>query len=228
MAKLKSIMKGRTCSFSLSSVHPDTVEQILSNLKNSRACGLDGIDTMSLKLAGQHIIPPITHIINLSIETHQFPHSWKKAKIIPLLKKEDPLDPKNYRPVAILTILSKVLEKVIFLQVAEYMDANQLLHPNHHGFRDAHSNTTCLIQMYDGWVEAFDQGKYTTGACFLDLSAAFDVVDHSLLLEKLGLYGFSAGALGWVDSYLSDRSQAVYIESFQSKFQTVPKGVPQG
>ena len=95
MAKLKSIMKGRTCSFSLSSVHPDTVEQILSNLKNSRACGLDGIDTMSLKLAGQHIIPPITHIINLSIETHQFPHSWKKAKIIPLLKKEDPLNPKN-------------------------------------------------------------------------------------------------------------------------------------
>ena len=227
LAKLKSLMRTRTCSFKLRSVHPDTVENILSNLKNSNSCGLDSVDTYSLKLAGQHIIPALTHIINLSIETQQFPTSWKVAKIIPLFKKEDPLSPKNYRPVAILPILSKVLEKAIFLQIIDYMDSNELLHPNHHGFRAGHSTTTCLIQMYDAWVEAVDQGRHT-GACFLDLSAAFDIVDHPLLLEKLKLYGFSENALSWVGSYLTGRSQSVYIESFLSKIQPVPTGVPQG
>ena len=81
--------------------------------------------------------------------------------------------------------------------------------------------------MYDSWVEAIDKNQYT-GACFLDLSAAFDIVDHPLLLEKLKLYGFSESALHWLSSYLSGRSQAVYIESFLSKTLPVPTGVPQG
>ena len=78
--KLKFLMRNRTCNFKLKAVHPETVEQILSNLKNSKSCGLDTIDTYCLKLAGQHIIPALTHIINLSIETQQFPTSWKTAK----------------------------------------------------------------------------------------------------------------------------------------------------
>ena len=88
---------------------------------------------------------------------------------------------------AILPILSKVLEKAVFLQIVDYMDSNHLIHPNHHGFRAGHSTTTGLIQMYDAWVEALDCDKYT-GACFLDLSAAFDIVDHPLLIEKLKLF----------------------------------------
>ena len=102
LAKLKFLMRNRTCLFRLKCVHPDTVEQILSTLKNSKSCGLDSIDTFALKLAGQSIIPVLTHIINLSIVTHQFPTYWKTAKIIPLYKKEDALNPKNYRPVAIM------------------------------------------------------------------------------------------------------------------------------
>ena len=226
LAKLKFLMRNRTCRFKLKAVHPETVEQILSNLKNSKSCGLDSIDTYCLKLAGQHIIPALTHIVNLSIETQQFPTKWKTAKIIPLHKKDDPLNPKNYRPVAILPILSKILEKAVFIQMIDYMDTNHLLHPNHHGFRAGHS-TTGLIQMYDSWVEAIDRDQYT-GACFLDLSAAFDIVDHPLLLEKLKLYGFSDTSLQWFSSYLSGRSQTVYIESFLSKTLPVPTGVPQG
>ena len=107
------------------------------------------------------------------------------------------------------------------------MDSNHLIHPNHHGFRAGHSTTTGLIQMYDAWVEALDCNEYS-GACFLDLSAAFDIVDHPLLLEKLGLYGFSENSLNWVASYLGGRSQTVYIESFQSRILPVPTGVPQG
>jgi hypothetical protein len=90
------------------------------------------------------------------------------------------------------------------------MDSNNLIHPNIHGFRAGHSTTTGLIQMYDAWVEALDCNEYS-GACFLDLSAAFDIVDHPLLLEKLGLYGFSENSINWVASYLGGRSQTVYI-----------------
>ena len=210
LAKLKFLMRNRTCSFKLKSVHPETVEQILSSLKNSKSSGLDSLDTFALKLAGQRIIPAITHIINLSIETQQFPSSWKTAKSIQLYKKDDPLSPKNYRPVAILPILSKILEKAVFLQIIDCMDSNHLIHLNHHGFRAGHSTTTGLIQMYDAWVEALDCKEYS-GACFLDLSAAFDIVDHPLLLDKLGLYGFSENFINWVASYLAGRSQTVYM-----------------
>ena len=164
--KLRFLMRNRSCSFQLSSVHPDTVEQILASLKNSKSCGLDTIDTFTLKLAGPYILPAITHIVNLSIATQSFPTMWKTAKVIPLFKKEDPLNPQNYRPVAILPILSKILEKDIFIQIMEYMDRNQLIHPNHHGFRAAHSTTTGRIQMYDSWVEAGEYKQFTK-VCFL-------------------------------------------------------------
>ena len=200
LAKLRLLMRNRTCSFQLKPVHPDTVEAILSGLKNSKSCGLDTIDTFTLKLAGPYILPAITHIVNLSIATQSFPTMWKTAKVIPLFKKEDPLSPQNYRPVAILPILSKILEKAIFIQIIQYMEKNQLIHPNHHGFRAAHSTTTGLIQMYDSWVEALEYKQFT-GVCFLDISAAFDILDHPLLLYKLQLYGFADDSLNWMSIF---------------------------
>ena len=148
--------------------------------------------------------------MNLSILTRKFPTAWKKSKVIPLYKRGDLLDPKNYRPVAIVPILSKVLEKAIFIQMITYLDENNLLHPNHHAYRANHNTTTALIQMYDTWREAVEAGTLA-GVGFLDMSAAFDVVDHSLLLQKLALYGFQDDMLGWVYSYLSDRFQCAIL-----------------
>ena len=99
------------------------------------------------------IVAPLTHVINLSISTSQFPAIWKVAKVVPLLKKGDALNPKNYRPVALLPIFSKVLERVVFNQMVKYLDTNKLLNPNHHGSRHGHSTATALIQMYDEWLE---------------------------------------------------------------------------
>ena len=104
---------------------------------------------------------------------------------------------------------------------------NELLHPNHHGFRSGHSTTTCLLQMYDRWVDALEDKSFT-GVCMLDLSAAFDVVDHPLLLQKLKLYGFGKNCLNWIKSYLDDRLQTVHIEGKQSGLLAVSSGVPQG
>ena len=208
---LQNIMKDKTAVFSMKSVHPDTVKKVILSLKNSKSCGVDNIDTFIIKLMVNEILPAVTHIVNLSIQQSAFPSLYKIAKIIPLLKKDDPLVPKNYRPVAILCILSKVIERVVFMQVVEYMNINEYFHPNHHGFRGFHSTTTAMVQMYDSWVQAVDKGELA-GVCMLDMSAAFDVVDHDILLGKLKLYGFDENAVRWMRDYLSGRTQAVYID----------------
>ena len=117
------------------------------------------IDTSIIKLVKAEILPAVTHILNLSITTRKFPSAWKKSKVVPLHKKEDPLNPKNYRPVAIVPILSKILERVVFNQMLEYLNQNNLLHPNHHAYRAQHNTTTALIQMYDSWLQAVESGQ---------------------------------------------------------------------
>ena len=224
---LKKVMKNKNTVFSFEAVSPDTVREIISGLKNSKSSGIDNIDTYIIKLIIDEILPAVTHIVNLSIQNAIFPTLYKAAKVIPLHKKNDPLEAKNYRPVAILCILSKVIERAVFLQIVNYMNTNEYFHPNHHGFRAHHSTSTAMIQMYDSWVQAVDKGNLT-GVCMLDMSAAFDVVDHSILLSKLELYGFDEVALKWMSDYLSGRSQAVCIDGSLSPFLPVKVGVPQG
>ena len=227
LCKLKSLMAKRTCSFDLAPVYPDRVDKIICSLNNSTSFGMDEIDTSTIKLVKNEILPVITHIVNLSISTGRFPSAWKKAKVVPLYKKDDPLNPKNYRPVAIVPILSKILERVIFNQMIEYLTSNGILHPNHHAFRQNHNTTTAMIQMYDSWLQAIESGQIA-GVCMLDMSAAFDLVNHDLLLQKLQLYGFDVKMLDWIRSYLTGRSQCVVINGTLSKKLPVSTGVPQG
>ena len=150
LARLRIIMAGSTApEFTLQPVHPDTVDKIVRSLRNSKATGLDYIDTHILKLVRNEIVPALTHIINTSIQTAVYPTSYKTSKIIPLLKdsKLDKLDPRSFRPVALLPVASKVLERAVFLQVVDYMTTHNLLHPNHHGFRAHHNVTTAILQM---------------------------------------------------------------------------------
>jgi hypothetical protein len=211
--KLREVMRNRQCSFSLRPVTPSEVEKIIKGLKNSKSTGTDYIGTWTIKLVARDIIPAITRIVNLSISQSEFPNIWKLSKVVPLLKKGDPLTPKNYRPVALLPIFSKILEKAVFLQLVEYLDTNGLLHPNHHGSRQHHNTATALIQMYDQWLEEVEDGKMV-GVMMVDLSAAFDMVDHKLLLEKLELFGLDENALQWVSSYLSQRCLSVWMAAY--------------
>ena len=202
-------------------------EDMQNTLSNSKSFGFDYIDTYCLKLAKDELGPAITHIVNLSISQKCFPDAWKKSKVVPLYKKDDQLNPKNYRPVSILPILSKVLEKVIYGQIMEYLHLNQLLHPNSHAYRRGHNTTTALISMYDSWTQSVDAGL-STGAIVLDMSAAFDIIDRQLLLKKLSLIGFEDDVVGWLNSYLSNRSQSVCVNGIQSKLLPTDTGVPQG
>ena len=224
---LKNIMKDRSCEFNFKPVQPQTVKDVVLNLKNSGSTGLDEINTTIIKMIIDNILPALTQVINLSLTTHSFPENWKLAKIIPLFKKNDPLQPKNYRPVALLPVLSKILERVVFKQITEYLDVNKLLHPSHHGSRAGHSTTTAIIEMYDSWINGMEQNEMSA-VMMLDLSAAFDLVNHNLLLEKLKLMGFSNEVIKWFESYLENRSQVVYVDGKLSGVKKVKIGVPQG
>ena len=228
LSTLRQRMQGQAKSFSPAPVSPDQVAKIISSLKNSKASGMDMLDTSIIKLVKEDITPAVCHIVNLSIQTNKFPTKWKIAKIIPLYKgKGCKLDPKNYRPVAILPILSKVLERAMFVQVLSHMDKNNYFNPSHHAYRSFHSTTTAMLQMYDTWLEAVEDGDLAA-VCMVDMSAAFDVVDNDILLEKLKLYGFEKNAIQWTWSYLTYRSQGVYIEGTMSNLLGLEAGVPQG
>ena len=123
---LRAAMSNRSCTFQLRPVSPGEVRKIVENLKNSKSTGLDNIDTRTVKLVIDEILPALTHIINLSIANQEFPRIYKRSKIVPLLKKpkDDPLNPKFYRPVSLLPILSKILERAVFVQIEKYIEGN--------------------------------------------------------------------------------------------------------
>ena len=130
------------------------------------------------------------------MKTNTFPEKWKTAKVIPLYKgKNAPKsNPKSYRPVAILPICSKILERIIHEQILEHMTKNQFWHPNHHAYRKSRSTETAMIQMYDTWIQAATEGKIASAA-LIDMSAAFDTVDIDILLGKCKLYNFSKNSV---------------------------------
>ena len=238
LGPLKRMMNGCPTEFHLNPVHPDTVSKIIQEMKNSRSSGVDHIDSFILKLIRKEITPAITHIVNLSIESSVFPSTYKISKVVPLYKsKGDKMDPSSYRPVALLPILSKILERAIFMQMVQYMEnptgeadfskRSSYFHPCHHGFRGNHSTATAVLQMYDNWMEALER-KDVTGLALVDMSAAFDCVDTNLLLQKLSYYGFSRHTRQWVWSYMSDRTQVVSVEGALSSSLRIHVGVPQG
>ena len=179
-------METKTSIFELEPVYPETVNKIIQGLKNNSSCGLDNIPTRILKLGRTELVPAITHMINLSITQKKFPSAWKKAKVIPLHKKDEETNPKNYRPVSLLSNISKILEKSVYLQLYGYSEEEKILNNAHHGFRKSHNTTTAHIQMQDRWLEAFDEGEITA-VMMLDMSAAFDLVNHELLCKKLSI-----------------------------------------
>ena len=159
----------------------------------------------------------------------KFPTGWKYAKVIPLLKnsKLSVFERKSYRPVALLSPLSKILEKIIYVQLYNYFARNKILHPRLHGYRKNRSTQTALLEMYDQWVLAANKG-HISGAVFLDLSAAFDLVSHDLLQQKLQVYGLQSDFLEWINSYMSNRSQSVWVDHVLSPSLRCDVGVPQG
>ena len=209
-----------------------TEAEILNIIKLSpvKSCELDPLPTWLLKECKAELVPLITDIVNMSLRESMFPKSLKTALIRPLLKKTG-LDSdilKNYRPVSNLTFISKVIEKVISGRLNEHLINNSLFDPLQSAYRDKHSTETALIKVQNDILTALDVGSSAI-LLMLDLSAAFDTIDHDILLSRLcNVYGITGDALDWFRSYLSGRIQRVVIEDSVSVDQELVFGVPQG
>ena len=171
------------------------------------------------------ISPIITKIYNDSNRNSNFPNSLKLADVTPAHKKEDRTKKNNYRPVSILSPVSKVFERNMFDQISLYID--KYLSPFLCGFRKGYSTQHCLTVMLDCWKKAMDNGKLA-GALLTDLSKAFDCLNHELLIAKLEAYGFDKSSLNYIFSYLSNRKQRTKVNNSFSKWCNIRSGVPQG
>lgn len=151
-----------------------------------------------------------SYIFNQCLKWVVCPQAWKDAKVIPLPKNgKANFTGTNSRPISILPVLGKLMEKIIFDQIQFYFSGNELSSDFQHAYRERYSTCTALSQMTDDCLQEMDN-KRLVGAVLLDFSAAFDVIDHSLLLQKLNCYGFSSSAVSWIKSYLSNRSQSFF------------------
>ena len=214
--------------FKLKKINLMTLRKIIKRMKGKRSHGVDIIDSYSLKLAGPLIEESLMYLINLSISNQTFSARWKPQLIFPLHKKSKKFDVKNYRPVSHLVEVGKMAEYAIYDQVVEHFTENKLFHDNHHGSLSGHSTATALIQLVDMWIEASENTELSA-ALLLDQSAAYDLVDHQLLLQKLEVYNFDENSVQWFKSYLSERSQIVQVESKLSKpCKLEDHAVPQG
>ena len=213
--------------FQIPEIKPHEVFKSIQNLDEKKAKGLDDIGISFLKEGMCVITEPLTHIINQSINTGIFPDKWKEARVLPLHKSGLTDDPYNYRPISILSVLSKIIERHVHDQIYKHLSEHNLLYEYQSGFRPQHSCEAALLQMIDTWLKAIDDNQLV-GTIFLDLQKAFDVVDHSILVKKLGLYGLSENSVKWFSSYLSNRKQKVSLNGCVSDFKEITAGVPQG
>jgi len=212
-------------AFKLKTIDQFTIIKIINGLKNIKSCGIDGISTEYIKDSIDSIAHVITKLVNLSITTNTVPDVWKTAIVIPIYKKRgEKSDPINYRPISLLPICSKILEKVVFDQFVFHLEKYQILNKTQFGFRRNTSTSNALNYVCDILYSALDNNKISI-LILLDLSKAFDSLSHEMLINRLKYYNIYSD---WFDNYLSNRHQITKIGEFQSDLSSLNYGVPQG
>ena len=213
--------------FTLREIDKKTFRLIMKKMKGKRVHGCDWIDAYSLKVASPLLEESLLHLVNLSIRQSRFAKVWKPQLIHPVHKKKEKDKKENYRPVSHLVQIGKICEYAVNFQIIDHFVKNKLFHHNHHGSLANHSTATAVIQLFDLWLEAAEHHELSA-VCILD-QAAYDLLCHAILGEKLKLYNFDDASIAWITSYLSDRTQQVQIESkVSSPLDCDDHGVPQG
>lgn len=210
--------------------------KIIMNLRNTNAVGYDQLPTKIIKLTAKLIAPPLNYLTNLSFSSGIFPEKLKISVIKPIYKKDDKASMCNYRPIALIPILSKIIEKAMHTRIFNFLEKHGILTPQQNGFRRNKSTSLAAFNLVNKILENIDRKNKTIGI-FYDMTKAFDFVDHELLLWKCEKYGIRGRSLEWLESYLSNRKQYVEIininskheeESYKSKPLFTKAGVPQG
>jgi exonuclease III len=213
--------------FFLSPTDPKEVGDMIDNLDDKKSPGPNGIPVILLKKFKNFFSLWLAKLINLCFETGVFPDLLKFAKITPLHKKESKLDFHNYRPISLLSIYSKIFEKLIYFRVYAYLVKYNLISSKQFGFRSNHSCNHAIISLTEHVKKLLDDGHVVCGV-FVDLEKAFDTVHHEILCDKLNAYGLRGKVNDLFKSYLSNRKQFVSLNGFESSIEEITCGVPQG
>ena len=203
--------------------------KLIGGLGNSTSAGIDNIDALAIKAAAVHLAHPLMHLVNTSLKNSKFASRWKISKLLPLLKSPElnKLSPSSFRPIAILPTISKLVEKVAQSQILSYLEENDMINSTSHAYRSGYSTTSALLELSEELYKGADEKKVLV-IMTLDQSAAFDCVQHQLLMDKLAMYNMDDTVLKWVSSYLSHQSQFVSVGTAKSTIHSMKRGVPQG
>ena len=203
------------------------VLKVIKTINTSKLSGIDNVSSMILKDAFTILLTQIVHLFNLTLKTGIFPKAWKKALVIPIPKTGNLTKVQNYRPISLLLLPGKLLEKLVHAQLSTHLENINFLSDNQHGFRKQHSTVHSIAQLTNYINTKMDKGQPALTA-FIDFRKAFDCVQHPILLGKLSSIGIGKEAVNWFESYLTNREQRVLANNTYSSLQPVTQGVPQG
>ena len=214
-------------TFVLQPTTTNEVMKVIRQISNKSSTAEDQLSNNVIKLCGPVISPYLSRIYNECITKETFPKAWKVSRIFPIFKSGERSLPQNYRPISLLSAMSKILEKILHSRMIKFVEKHKLLSSNQFGFRPKQSCVNAISELTEAIRTSVDK-KESSCLCLLDLQKAFDTVDHTILLHKLAMIGFRGKVLNFISSYLENRQQYVSYNNKRSNLKTIEYGVPQG
>ena len=223
---LSLILRNHNSIF-LAATNPNEIYKLIEKLPNKKSSGYDNIDNILLKAIKNEIVMPLSMIFNESLSQGIFPTCMKLAEVVPLFKSKDRSEKSNYRPISLLLTILKLLEKLVYKRVYTFLNNMNQLYCSQYGFRTGHSCNQVVCELI-GEIAKNTEKNWTTVCIFLNLSKAFDTLEHTAIFQKLERYGIRGNALEWFKSYLSNRKIRVKTNNTTSKEFLINYGTPQG
>ena len=214
-------------SFFLTETTPDEVDNYLKKIDTKKASDLFGISPLLVKSSSEKVKNQLCIIFNASFLQGMVPDKLKVGLIHPIHKGDSNMICSNYRPISILPIFSKILEKLMHKRLTSFLEKHKLLFKHQYGFQKGKSTEHAILDLHSNIIKAIET-KEKTCVIFLDFAKTFDTVNHQILIKKLEHFGIRNTQFKWFDSYLTDRQQRVKIGENTSDYKTVKCGVPQG
>jgi len=207
-------------SFQFKTISECDILYLLQHLDVRKSVGPDGLSSRFLKEVAEQILIPLTKIFNESLKSGNVPQAWKCSNVTPVHKSGSSDDPGNFRPISVVPVTAKILEKIVSTQLQSFLERNELLSPYQGTYHHGKSTEQLLLVASDTVSQAMDSGKPSCIA-FLDLRKAFDSLDHALFLQRLHNLGVWGKEMAWFSSYLSDRKQRVKSNGLFSEWNTI-------